>query len=221
MASATTFVWAGRTLAGERRTGELVAPSQADAVRELRKLRVVVSSLRPKPRAIGLKLPFHRGVGIHDQVVFTRQFATMINAGLPLVSCLDVLAKQTENRRFGAVIAECMRDVEAGSTLTEAVRKHPRIFSDLYVNMIAAGEAGGMLDTILGRLAEYLEKNEALRRRVKGAMTYPLVVFGAALLSTTFMLLFVIPTFAKVFSDFGGELPVPTRIDVVAVQRFQ
>jgi type IV pilus assembly protein PilC len=151
-------------------------------------------------------------VKIHDQVVFTRQFATMIDAGLPLVSCLDILSRQTENKRFAATIGECMRDVESGSTLTEALRRQPHAFSDLYVNMIAAGESGGLLDTILNRLATYLEKSEDLRRRVKGAMTYPLVVLVAAVLSTSGMLLFVIPTFAQVFTDFGGTLPLPTRI---------
>jgi type IV pilus assembly protein PilC len=207
-----TYVWVGRTIAGERKTGELLAETQEDALKELRRLRIIVTSVRPKPRDLVVRLPFRRGVGIHDLVVFTRQFATMINAGLPLVSCLDILAKQTESKRLAAAVGECMRDVEAGATLSESMRKHPYAFSDLYVNMIAAGEAGGLLDTILGRLATYLEKSEDLRRRVKGALTYPAVVLVAATLCTVGMLVFVIPTFARVFTDFGGTLPLPTRV---------
>src|ERR1051326_2658628 len=161
-----TYVWAGKSLAGERKSGKLEAATQTEALQELRRLRIIVSSVRPKPKELKLALP-GGGVGIHDQVVFTRQFATMINAGLPLGSCLDILAKQSSNKRFGAVIADCTHDVEAGATLAEALRKHPDAFSDLYVNMIAAGEAGGLLDTILVRLAVYLEKSEELRRRVK------------------------------------------------------
>src|ERR1041385_5147883 len=130
----TTFVWAGRTLAGERKSGELVADNQVEALKELRRLRIVVTSIRAKPKELALKLPWKAGIKIHDQVVFTRQFATMIDAGLPLVTCLDILSKQSDDKRFAAIIAECMHDVESGSTLAEAVRKHPAAFSDLYVN---------------------------------------------------------------------------------------
>ena len=208
----TTYVWAGRTLAGERRAGELAAENQADALKELRRLRIIVSTVRPKPKALSLTIPGFNGVNNHDLVVFTRQFATMINAGLPLVSCLDILGRQSESKVFSAIVRDTMRDVESGATLAEAMRKHPKAFSDLYVNMIAAGEAGGLLDTILGRLAVYLEKTEELRRRVKGALMYPTVVLVAAVGCTGGMLIFVIPTFANIFADFGGQLPMPTRV---------
>ncbi len=207
-----TYVWAGRTLAGERRAGELEADNQADALKELRRLRIIVASVRPKPKAITLTLPGGGGVKTHDLVVFTRQFATMINAGLPLVSCLDILGRQAESKNFGGVVQDTMREVEAGATLSEAMRKHPKAFSDLYVNMIAAGEAGGLLDIILQRLAVYLEKTEELQRRVKGALMYPTVVLVAAVGCTSGMLIFVIPTFANIFADFGGQLPLPTRV---------
>jgi len=144
--------------------------------------------------------------------VFTRQFATMINAGLPLVQCLDILSQQTENSAFKAIIASVMSDVESGSTLAEALRKHPKVFDKLFTNMVQAGEAGGVLDDILLRLASYIEKAEALRRKVKSAMTYPLVVASVAIGATVFMLIFIIPTFAKIFLEFGGELPLPTKI---------
>ncbi len=208
----TTYVWAGRTLAGDRRAGELDAENQTDALKELRRLRIIVASVRPKPKALTFTMPGAGAVKIHDMVVFTRQFATMINAGLPLVSCLDILGRQSDNKAFGVIILDTMHDVESGATLSEAMRKHPKAFSDLYVNMIAAGEAGGLLDTILARLAVYLEKTEELRRRVQGALMYPGVVMVAAVGCTTGMLIFVIPTFANIFSDFGGELPMPTQI---------
>ena len=149
---------------------------------------------------------------MRDLSVFTRQFATMVNAGLPLVQCLDILGRQMEKPHFRTTVQQVMLDVEGGSTLAEGLGRHPRIFSDLYTNMVAAGETGGILDTILTRLALYLEKADALQRKVKGAMTYPTIVLVVAGGATVFMLLFVIPVFAKMFSDFGGTLPAPTRI---------
>ena len=217
-----TFVWKGRSLAGEVQSGELSYGRQEEALEFLRKKRIVVSSLREKPR--GFSLPkFGGGVGTKDLAIFTRQFATMIAAGLPLVQCLDILAKQTSNQRFAKAIGEVTRDVEAGSTLADALGKHRGIFDDLFRNMVAAGEAGGILDDILARLATYIEKADALKRKVKGAMVYPAVVLSVCVGASVFMLIFIIPTFAKMFSDFGGELPLPTKIVLVmsnVLQRF-
>jgi len=147
-----------------------------------------------------------------DLAIFTRQFATMISAGLPLVQCLDILAKQSSKPSFGRVIGEVTREVEAGSTLADALGKHKNVFDDLFRNMVAAGEAGGVLDEILMRLATYIEKAEALKRKVQGAMVYPAIVLGVCVVCAVFMLIFIIPTFAKMFTDFGGELPLPTKI---------
>jgi type IV pilus assembly protein PilC len=206
-----TFVWKGRTLAGEAQSGEIEVGRQDEALELLRKKKILVTSLRPKG---GLKLPKFGGVSVStkDLAIFTRQFATMISAGLPLVQCLDILAKQSSKPSFGRVIAEVTREVEAGSTLADALGRHKTVFDDLFRNMVAAGEAGGVLDEILMRLATYIEKADALKRKVQGAMVYPAVVLTVALGATTFMLMFIIPTFAKMFSDFGGELPLPTKI---------
>jgi type IV pilus assembly protein PilC len=144
--------------------------------------------------------------------IFTRQFSTMINAGLPIVQCLDILGKQTENETLRKTVQQVMLDVEGGHTLAESLGKHPKVFSDLYANMVDAGETGGILDIILSRLAVYLEKADALQRKVKSAMTYPSIVALVAGGATIFMLMFVIPVFAKMFQDFGGTLPTPTRI---------
>ena len=206
-----TFVWKGRSLAGEVQSGEVSFGRQEEALEFLRKKRIVVSSLREKSR--GLALPqFGGGVGTKDLAIFTRQFSTMIAAGLPLVQCLDILSKQTSNQRFAKAIGEVTRDVEAGSTLADALGKHKGIFDDLFRNMVAAGEAGGILDEILARLATYIEKADALKRKVQGAMVYPAVVLSVCIGASVFMLIFIIPTFAKMFMDFGGDLPLPTKI---------
>jgi type IV pilus assembly protein PilC len=207
------FVWKGRTLAGEAQSGEVEVARQEEAVELLRKKRILVTSMRPK--AGSFKLPKLGGgvkVTTKDLAIFTRQFATMISAGLPLVQCLDVLAKQASKPAFGRVIGEVTREVEAGSTLADALGKHKTVFDDLFRNMVAAGEVGGVLDEILMRLATYIEKNDALQRKVKGAMVYPAVVLTVCVGAAAFMLIFIIPTFAKMFSDFGGELPLPTKI---------
>ncbi len=207
------FVWKGRTLAGEAQTGEVEVGRQEEALELLRKKRILVTSLRPKTG--GFQMPkFGGGVNVStkDLAIFTRQFATMISAGLPLVQCLDILAKQSNKPSFARVITEVTREVEAGSTLSDALGKHKSVFDDLFRNMVAAGEAGGVLDEILIRLAEYIEKADALKRKVQSAMVYPAVVLTVALGATAFMLIFIIPTFAKMFTDFGGELPLPTKI---------
>ncbi len=207
-----TFIWKGRTLAGESQAGEIEVARQEEAIEQLRKKRILVTSIRPKAR--GFQMPKIGGPGVttKDLAIFTRQFATMISAGLPLVQCLDILAKQSSKPSFGHIISDVTREVEAGSTLSDGLGKHKNVFDDLFRNMVAAGEAGGVLDEILMRLANYIEKADALKRKIQGAMVYPVVVLTVALGATAFMLMFIIPTFAKMFTDFGGELPLPTKI---------
>jgi type IV pilus assembly protein PilC len=208
----TTYLWRGRTAGGEIVNGEFLANSRNELLAHLRKRKIVVTSVKPKPKEIQIKLPFGNRMSTKDLAVFTRQFATMITAGLPLVQCLDILARQMDKQLIRDITRKVMTDIEGGGTLSESLGKHPKAFDELYVNMVNAGEAGGILDTILMRLAQYIEKIEALKRKVKSAMTYPAVVFCVALGATLFMLMFIIPTFAKMFSDFGAELPLPTAI---------
>jgi type IV pilus assembly protein PilC len=216
----TTYVWRGRTLAGEIQSGELAAETRRDLSLALRKKKIILISAKEKAKELQL---FSRKPGgsvkTKDLAIFTRQFATMINAGLPLVQCLDTLAKQTSKPGFRDVITKVMKDVESGGTLAESIGRHKNVFQELYVHMVTAGEAGGILDTILGRLATFLEKMDALKRKVKTAMMYPTVVMTVAIVATVFLLVFIIPTFAKMFKDFGGELPLPTRI-VMGVSNF-
>jgi type IV pilus assembly protein PilC len=208
---ATTFVWKGRSPTGEILSGEYVTENKQELIGYLRKRKIIVTSLKQKSKDINIPLPFKKGVSVKDMGVFTRQFSTMINAGLPMVQCLEILSSQMDKPHFKQIITTVTADVEGGATLAEALAKHKE-FSQLYVNMVEAGEAGGILDTILMRLAVYLEKAEALARKVKSAMTYPTVVAVVALSATVFMLMFIIPTFAKMFTDFGGDLPLPTKI---------
>ncbi len=211
----SVYVWKGRTGGGEVRAGEIEAESREEALARLRRQRIITTQVRPKARSISLNIIRRkRGVKKRDLAIFTRQFSTMIDAGLPLVQCLDILSKQTEDANFRGLIADVMHDVEAGTTLAEALGKRPQAFDTLFVNMVEAGEAGGILDKILQRLATYIEKAEALRRKVKSAMTYPTVVLCVAGGACVFMLLCIIPVFAKVFADFGGKLPLPTQIVV-------
>jgi type IV pilus assembly protein PilC len=154
-----------------------------------------------------------------DLVVFTRQFATMIDAGLPLVQCLDILSQQQENKAFQKMLVAVKESVESGSTFADALRKHPKAFDELYVNLVAAGEVGGILDTILNRLAAYIEKAQKLKKQVKSAMTYPTTIVGIALVVISVILVFVIPAFEAMFKDFGGSLPMPTQV-VVAISNF-
>src|SRR5438876_9545177 len=209
------YVWKGRTLAGETQAGEIDVARQEEAIETLRKKKILVTSLKQKSGGFGLPKMGGAGVSTKDLAIFTRQFATMISAGLPLVQCLDILARQSSKPSFGRVISDVTHDVEAGSTLSDALGKHKNVFDDLFRNMVAAGEAGGVLDEILMRLAVYIEKADALKRKVQGAMVYPAVVLTVAVGATCFMLIFIIPTFAKMFSDFGGELPLPTKIVLV------
>ncbi|MFO7608737.1 MAG: type II secretion system F family protein [Candidatus Krumholzibacteriia bacterium] len=212
MSATTVYLWKGKSTKGEILSGEIEARTRDDVGEHLRKRRITITSIKKKPKEITLSFLQRKSVGVKDLSVFTRQFATMVNAGLPLVQCLDVLGRQLDKPHFKRVVQKVTADVEGGSTLAEALGAHPAVFSDLYVNMIAAGEAGGILDVILSRLAIFLEKADALQRKVKGAMTYPTIVLTVAGGACVFMLMFVIPVFAKMFQDFGGELPAPTRI---------
>jgi type IV pilus assembly protein PilC len=198
-------------------TGELELPSKDDVLAHLHRQRLIPVSVREKPKE--LSISFGTGVSTRDIVIFTRQFATMINSGLPLVQSLDILAEQTENQALRKTISEVLYDVESGHTLADAMGKHPKIFTELFVNMVAAGEAGGILDTILLRLATFLEKNDALIRKIKGAMIYPAVIFSVAGAAILILLIFVIPTFQSMFEAAGIPLPLPTRI-VIGMSSF-
>src|SRR5260221_12488210 len=192
-------------------------PSRNDVIAHLRKTRMVVVQVREaKSKGGGLADFFKPGVRTRDVVIFTRQSATMINSGLPLVQALDVLSRQTENKALADVTRQVVYDVESGHPLADALRKHPKAFTDLYVNMVAAGEAGGILDTILLRLAVFLEKNDSIVRKVKGAMIYPAVIFSVAGIAIATLLIFVIPTFQSMFASVNLQLPLPTRIVIGA-----
>jgi type IV pilus assembly protein PilC len=205
------FAWEGRTRQGQLKKGVIKASSEAAAMMQLRGQMIVPISVRPK-ESRSLDLPFLKpGVKIRDLVVFTRQFATMIDAGLPLVQCLEIQAEQQQNKTFREALGRVKSDVEQGSTFADALGKHPKIFDELYVNLVTAGEVGGVLDTILNRLAVYLEKADALRRKIKGAMVYPATVLVVAIGVLVLLLVKVIPVFEKMFVDFGGTLPGPTQ----------
>jgi type IV pilus assembly protein PilC len=206
------FEYTARNLKGDLVKDQIDLPSKDDVVAHLRKNRLVVVQVRQAAGAVSLGGMFKPGIKTRDVVIFTRQFATMINSGLPLVQALDILAQQTENKALADVTRSVVYDVESGQTLADALRKHPKAFTDLYVNMVAAGEAGGILDTILQRLAQFLEKNDAIVRKVKGAMIYPAVIFSVAGIAVSVLLIFVIPTFQNMFASVNLELPLPTRI---------
>lgn len=213
------FKWAGKTAKGTIQKGELTANTREEVIAYLRKQNIIPTVITQKAKA-ALSLPGFGGrVTDKDIVVFTRQFGTMIDAGLPLVQALEILGKQTENKKLAKVIGDVKADVEGGSTYADALKKHPRVFNDLYANMVAAGESGGILDTILNRLAGYIEKTMKLKRQIKSAMIYPSAIIIVAIIVIWIILAKVIPTFAKMFSTLGGVLPLPTRI-VVALSNF-
>jgi type IV pilus assembly protein PilC len=209
------FNYTARTLTGELQSGSIDLPSHDDVIAHLRKNRMIVVKVDQAPKDIKLNL-FAKGITTRDIVIFTRQFATMINSGLPLVQALDILAEQSENKSLKDVTRTVVYDVESGHTLADALRKHPKAFTELYVNMVAAGEAGGILDTILLRLATFMEKNDALVRKVKGAMIYPGVIFSVAGMAIVILLVFVIPVFQDMFAGIGQKLPLPTLIVIGA-----
>jgi type IV pilus assembly protein PilC len=206
------FTYTARTAAGELRTATVEAATAQDVVAQLRRQRMTVVKVdeNAKPKKV------KGSIKMRDIVIFTRQFSTMINAGLPLVQALDILAKQTENKVLANVTRDIVFDVESGHTVADALAKHPKAFSDLYVNMVAAGEAGGILDTILMRLATFMEKNDALVRKVKGAMIYPAVIMSVAAIAICVLLIFVIPVFESMFAGVGLALPLPTRVVIGA-----
>ena len=199
------------------RRGELEAANVAQATATLRRQQLVPTSIKKKGGGLNLNMDialFAPKVTNKDIVIFSRQFATMIDAGLPLVQCLDILSSQAENKTFQKILHDVKSAVEEGSTFADALAKHPKVFDDLYVNLIAAGEVGGILDTILNRLSTFLEKAEKLKAKVKGAMTYPVVVIIIACLVVTGLLVWVVPIFEEMFSSFGKALPIPTQIVV-------
>ncbi len=217
-----TFAYVGRTKQGAVRKGEVSARSREDAVERLRKQNVVVTSIEEKGgsgESIWDMEIGGGGVTDKDIVIFTRQFGTMINAGLPLIQCLDILGGQSENKTLRKTLTDVKLSVEGGSTFADALRKHPKVFDDLYVNMIHAGEVGGLLDTILNRLSKHIEKAMKLKAAIKSAMVYPGVILGVSLVVITVLMIWVIPTFAQMFMDMSGGkvgLPTPTQIVIDA-----
>lgn len=206
------FKWQGTTRTGETRTGVMEAADQQAVANRLRAEQISPSQIKA---AAGrqLKLSFGSGVQVKDLLVFTRQLATMVDAGLPLVQCLDILATQTENKRFAEVLQSVKTSVESGATFSDSLAKHPKVFDELFVNLIAAGEVGGILDTILGRLGAYIEKAVKLKRQVKSAMVYPLSILGVAIIVVVVMLAKVIPVFENMYKEFkGAKLPAPTQV---------
>ncbi len=204
------WIYKGRSSVGKEVEGEIEAATREDVEVLLRKKRVRAQQIKRKPA--NLNLSFSQGVPLKTLARFTRQFSAMTSAGLPLIQCLDILQEQSENDQMRAAIQQVAADIQGGSTLAESLSKHKKIFSDLYCHMIAAGEAGGILDSILLRLAEYQEKADALRRKIKGAMTYPLIVAIVAMGAVIVMMVFVVPIFAGMFSESGKALPFPTRL---------
>ncbi len=204
------FEYKGKTLAGAQVTGSLKAKNKQDLEKVLRQNRILVTSIRKKPADIQIK--FGTGVKKQDISRFTRQFATMIGSGLPMIQCLEILASQVDSVELRKVLNKVKEAVQGGSTLADALGRHPKIFDQLYVNMVEAGEMGGALDVILVRLAVYREKADALIRKVRGAMMYPIVISIVATAVTVAMLAFVVPVFAKMFAGLGSELPAPTQI---------
>jgi type IV pilus assembly protein PilC len=213
-----SFEWRGRTRAGQVRQGVLVADNRSAAESMLRRDQIAVQNLREK-KEVRLMPRLPQRVGDKRLAIFTRQFSVMLDAGLPLVQCLEILGEQEENRTFRTIIQQVRTDVEQGSSLAEAMRRHPKAFDDLFVNMIAAGEAGGILDIILQRLATYIEKAVKLKNQVKSALIYPASVITIAVGVVWIILKFVIPTFAQLFAGLGGEMPWITQV-VVGTSNF-
>jgi type IV pilus assembly protein PilC len=208
---APVFKWSGKTKSGDVRAGEMEASDAAAVESRLRQMGLDSVKVRKKPKEIHLSIPGFGGVTTKDLLIFTRQFSVMIDAGLPLVQALEILGTQSDNPAFKKVLLQVKAKVEAGSTFADALAEHPKVFDELFVQLVRAGEIGGILDTILQRLGAYIEKNEKLARRVKGAMVYPSIVLVVAVGVTVVLLAFVTPTFEKMFKDFGGAMPAPTQ----------
>ncbi len=219
-----TFVYTGKTAAGGLKKGEIQAGNLAQATATLRRQSIIPVSVSEKKGILtklnSINVPgMSRKITTKDLAIFSRQFATMIDAGLPLVQCLEILSSQHDNPEFKKILREVKTSVEGGSTFADALGKHPKVFDSLFVNLVNAGEVGGILDTILNRLAIFLEKNEQLKNKIKGALTYPVVVIIIASLVVTGLLLFVVPIFESMFADFGQALPAPTQV-VVGLSKF-
>lgn len=212
------FVWKGRTATGASASGELTAQSQADVVAALRQKKIIPTSIKIKEEKKGFAL-FGGRISKRALAIFTRQFSTMLGAGLPLLSCLEILAKQTESAGLKRVLDEVRTDVEGGLSLADALRRQPKAFDNLYVNMVESGETGGALDVILQRLATYLEKSVALQRKIRGAMIYPAIISVVAVGAISVLLIFVIPIFAKMYQGVGRELPAMTQL-VIKISDF-
>ncbi len=211
------YVWKGVNSYGEKRKGKIEAVTEEAARMQLKKIRITLSSIKEAPKDLFANVAmFQPKVTGKDVVIFTRQLSTMIDAGLPLVQSMDILAAQQDNPTLKRILTEIRLDVETGMTFADAMKKHPKVFDNLYCNMIDAGEVGGILDTILSRLAEFMEKSMILKKKIKGAMTYPVICLAISLVITAVILLFVVPVFATMFADFGSSLPVPTQIVVNA-----
>jgi type IV pilus assembly protein PilC len=216
------FNWEARTRTGGTQKGVIEAATVDVVEAQLKKYGFSNITIKAESKGLGFKLPKFGGGGNIDEkdlVVFTRQFSTMIDSGLPLVQCLDILANQQESKAFQEILYKVKDSVESGSTFADALGKHPRAFDQLFVNLVAAGEIGGILDTILTRLAAYIEKSMKLKKQIKGAMVYPITIMSIAVVVVGVILIFVIPTFAKMFVEFGGELPAPTKF-VIALSNF-
>ena len=214
----TVFVWEGKTRQGTVQKGELAAGSREEVLALLRKQNILPIAVNAKPKELKLKFGGAK-VTDKDVVILTRQLATMIDAGLPLVQCLDILGSQTENKALASVVGQVRTDVESGATFADALKKHPKVFDNLYVNMVAAGEAGGILDTILQRLAAYMEKFAKIKKQIKSAMIYPSVILFVAVSVVALLMVVVVPMLASMFADMGQALPLPTRI-VIAISNF-
>ena len=209
------YVWKGKNSYGDKRKGEVEAVDLAAAMAQVKRLRIANPVVKEKPKDLLENISFFKpNVTGKDIVIFTRQLSTMINAGLPLVQGIEILEKQQSNPTFKKALADIRQDVEAGSTLADSMRKKPKVFDNLFTNMIEAGETGGILDTILGRLATFMEKSMLLKKKVKGAMTYPTICLAISLLILVIILVFVVPVFTTMFEDFGSSLPLPTQIVV-------
>ena len=216
------FSWQGKNRSGKVQKGEMEAPSEATVSAPLRRQGILPSKVKERGKGmdININIPgMQPKITTKDLVVFTRQFATMIDAGLPLIQCLDILSNQQENATFKLILLSVKEDVESGSTFADALGKHPKAFDELFVNLVAAGEVGGILDTILNRLATYIEKAMKLKKQVKSAMTYPTTIVGIATVVVGVIMVFVIPAFEKMFADFGSALPMPTQV-VIAISNF-
>ncbi len=214
------YLWKGKNSYGDSRKGQYEAVDQTAVQSYLKKLRITPTSIKEKPKDLLESIPiFQPKVTGRDVVIFTRQLSTMIDAGLPLVQSLEILANQQENPTFKRIMREIKADVETGTTFAEAMKRHPQVFDNLFCNMIEAGELGGILDTILGRLAGFMEKAMTLKKKVKGAFTYPVICLCISIVILGVILIFVVPTFQRMFADFGAALPVPTQI-VVAISEF-